>query len=252
MPITPAPGGHIHAIRSGRKVWGTDDPPVLLVPDAWQSIPITIEFPDFAKDVAYGFNQWTTTVPPSTSMYGMSIVKILPQTTWLPDIVLGTVPSSLINYVDWRVVLNWTKQPSWARMSPVVSPIIPGIETDLRGGSGLIEISGCFRRMIHVELSGTNIVLSRKQSTRGMNENPSPGWAPGNATHYPGSGGPMPGWTYGVQQEGAFSYFIDKRSGGNNVWRGGSNGASLVDPTDYSSIWSGTLLVKPGRQNTSI
>jgi hypothetical protein len=224
----------------------------MLIPDTWQSIPITISFPDFSKDIAYGFNLFNSGPPlNTTTMYGMSIVKILPQTTTLPDIVLGSVPSSLINYVDWRVVLSWTKQPSWARMNPVLSEITPGIQTDLRGGSALIEISGCFRRMIHVGLSGTSIVLSRKQSTRNINENPTGGWAPGNSTHFP-SGGPRPGWTYGVQQEGSFAYFIDKRAGGNNIWRGASNGASLSDPTDYSSTWTGTLLVKPGRQNASI
>ncbi|MBN9333852.1 hypothetical protein [Devosia sp.] len=250
MPVTPGAGGHIHVNRAGKKLWGTDEPPVQLIPAAWQEIPITISFPDFAKDIAYGFNLFTTPGPPfeTTTMYGMSVVKILPQETTLPDIVIGTVPAG-INYVDWRVVLNWTKQPSYTRFGPAFSPIRPGYQTDLRGGSGLIEISGVWRRRIHIGLSGTSIVLSRKQSTRNTNEQP--GWSPGNATHYP-SGGPRPGWTWGVQQEGVLAHFIDKRAGGNNVWRGGSNSASLVDPTDYSSIWTGALLVKPGRQNASI
>lgn len=237
-------------LKGGRKRWGTDDPPIQLIPDAWQSIPVTIEFPDFPKDVAYGFNLSNSGPPLNiTSMLGISVAKILPQELTLPNIVLGTVPSSLINYVDWRVVLNWSKRPDNCGAWPVMSPVRRGVQTDLRGGSGLLEISAAFRRMIHVGLSGQNIILSRRQSSQDTLE--SVNWSPGNATHFP-SGGPRPGWTWGTSQRGRFVRLIDQRAGGNNVWRGGSNGASLTDPSDHSSRWTGTLLVKPGRYNTSI
>lgn len=249
MPVKKAPNGHVHLTEGSRKLWGTDEPPFNLIPDAWTAIPITLSFPDFAKDVAYGFNLFTTSFPVSrTDMYGLSLVKMLPAETWLPDITLGSVPAG-INYVDWRVIFNWTQRPSRVLERDVTTPVGLGKETDLRGGSGLLEISGGYRRMMHVGLSGQTIVLSRKQSTRSMTE--SADWSPGNATHY-ASGGPRPGWTYGSIREGKFVAFIDRRSGGNNVWRGGSSGASLVDPTNYASTWSGTLLVKPGRYNPSI
>jgi hypothetical protein len=248
MAVRPAPGGHIHATQGARKLWGTDEPPIQLIPDAWQSIPITISHPDFLKDVVYGFNIYTTRPINITTHYGMSIVKLLPQETTLPDIVLGSVPAG-INYVDLRLQVNWTKQPSYTRFSPAFSPLRAGVQNDLRGGSALIEIGAGWRRRIHIGLSGTNLVLSRKQSVRNVNENP--GWAPGNATHY-GNGGPMPGWTYGVQQEGVMAHVIATASAGSGAFRGASNGASLVDPTDYSSTWTGTLFVKPGRHNTSI
>lgn len=249
MGLKPSPDGHLHLMSGSRKVWGTDLPPIQLIPDAWQSIPVTIQFPDFPKDVAYGFNIFTTSPTNITTHYGMSVVKILPQELTLPDITLGTVPSPLINYVDWRVVLNWTKRPSPARGGPVISPVVRGKQTDLRGGSGLIEVSGCFRRMIHIGLVGQSIVLSRRQSTRNIVE--AVDWSPGNATHY-SNGGPRPGWTYGSQQRGTFAYVIDKRSAGSGVTRSDGNRASLTDPTNYSSTWAGTLLVKPGRANTTI
>jgi hypothetical protein len=255
MPVVNAPGGHIHLLRNGHKLWGTDEPPVQLIPDAWQEIPITIQFPDFAKSIAYGFNMLSSGPPANVNrQYAISIVKMLPAETTLPDIVLGTVSSPVINYVDWRVLLNWTKKPSLTRMSPAISPVREGKETDLRGGSGLIEIAGTWRRMIHIGLVGQNIVLSRKQSARNINENP--GWHPNNNYLHPGGQPIAPNWNWTVSQLGAFVHAIQavgpiRQIDGAAYW-GGPLSASISDPTDYSSTWNGTLLVKPGRYNTSI
>src|SRR5690606_5089325 len=196
MGIRPTPDGHIHLVNpAGRKVWGTDEPPIQLVRGAWQEIPISIEFPDFPKDNAYWLERVEVTGPPFPGIYqyAMSFVKMLPQELTLPDIVLGTIPSDKVNYVDWRLFVNWTKRPSSVISLPVSSPVALGKQVDLRGGSALLEYSLAFSRMIHIRLEGTNIVLSRRQST--SHDQPV-NWAPGNATHY-SNGGIRPGWTYG-------------------------------------------------------
>ncbi|ODT69045.1 MAG: hypothetical protein ABS75_18515 [Pelagibacterium sp. SCN 63-23] len=249
MGVRPTPEGHIHLINpEGRKVWGTDEPPVQLVRSAWQEIPITIEFPDFPTDVAYFFDRVTEKDAWGEYMayYGMSVTKILPQELTLPDVILGTVPSDKINYVDWRVVLEWTKKPSSARGWPIMSPIVRGKQADLRGGSAVMEISGGIQRMIHLSIVGQNIVLSRKQSTRGGD------WLVN------WKGNPQTdGWTYGTSPEGLLSHYIGGTVGHpsyylGGAYRGGERSAPLTDPTDYSSTWTGTLFVKPGRINASI
>lgn len=248
MAVRPGPNGHIHLISNadGRKVWGTDTPPVQLVPDLWQSIPISFSFPDLPKDIAYFWDR-TGSGGYSTG-YGMSVAKILPQELTLPNVVLGTLAAPLVNYVDWRIVLNWAKQPSPARGWPVMSPVVRGKQTSLQGGSAILEISGGFKRMIHVGIVGQQIILSRRQSTRNQDEFPHTGWTTSVQTE---------GWTYGTSTLGLLSYRIDGVVGHasqylGGAWRGGPRSASLADPTDYSSIWTGTLLMKPGRANTSI
>jgi len=245
MAVFPE-NGQLVVSRGGRRLWTTATPPVSLIPDAWREIPITIEFPDFPKDIAYGFNLLSSQV--TTQGYGMSVVKMLPQELQLPDITLGTVPAG-INYVDWRVRLDWTNRPSPSRAVEAISPVRRGADTDLRGGSGLLEIGGCYRRMIHVGLVGNSIVLQRKQSSNDTQENVN--WAAGNQVWNPNDS-PRIGWTYGTSIRGSFTSFIEIRASGNNAHRGGRNGASLIDNTNYFSRWAGVLLVKPGRQNPGV
>lgn len=246
MGVRPTPDGHIHLINpAGRKVWGTDEPPVQLVRDAWQEIPISIEFPDFPKDIAYwfqrasdGFGGW--------AYYGTSFVKMLPQELTLPDIVLGQVPSSLVNYVDWRVNLNWAKKPSNVIGLPVSSSVAEGKEVDLRGGSALLEYSMAYCRMVHIRLEGRDIVLSRRQSS--SHDDAIGSWRT-NVQDY--------GWTYGISRLGAIVSYRGQSTinRGQYLWgayRNGSNSAPMNDNTDYSSTWTGTLYVKPGRANATI
>ncbi|KKB86476.1 hypothetical protein VW29_02670 [Devosia limi DSM 17137] len=270
MAVFPE-NGHIIVIQGGRKIWGTDTPPINLLMSAQQSIVRTIAFPDFQKDFVYGYNQFREFPaggPGDPDYYDtgscVTLSKILPGEYGpsaggiynLPDQVIGTVPAGM-NHIDVRVVLSWTKRPTAhdgslvIRGSPVASPLGQGVTAHLQGGSGVLEIAGGWRRAIHVGLSGTDIVLSRFQSSRGGAERTWDAW--GGPTRF--------GWSYGSSPDGMVACQLDAKTlswpeglpgGLNPPYRGNSTQCSTTDNSSYSSTWQATFLITPGRYNAGV
>jgi len=259
----PTPEGHIRFDDTdGRRVWSSDGRPVNLLPeDYWQTLLVTVSFPDFIKGNAYGFSKVEIDAPfPSGGTFAdvAVITTILPQ-EWgpaiggarnLPDQVLGTVPGEC-DYIDVRATLSRTQAPSgYIDMTQAgiggadVPNMVPTQQSLLRGGSCLCESTAIWRRLFAVRLSAGEIILRRKQSVWGGSNGVT--WAPGNSPTYQG------GWTYGGPsgaQDAHFAYFERSRRSAWTLpepWRGGANGLSLTDTSDYSATWTGSLLIRPG------
>ncbi|KKB12360.1 hypothetical protein VE25_07325 [Devosia geojensis] len=254
MPVVNE-GGHIVLRRSGRKIFGTDVPPVSLFPAQQIVTTRTVAFPDFPKDFIYGFVRFSEANPdpfggPVQAGYCLTLVKIIPSELADTPIVIGTVPAGC-NYIDVRAALTWSKQPDLSAGSPVRSPTeayAPN-QVHLQGGSCVLEIGSGFRRAIHVGLSGTNVLLTRMQSSR--SEQPVP--------YSPWGGPTQTGWSYGTSPLGMIQGQIDAQrvfsfQGQPFVppHRGSSTACSTTINSDHSSIWSIQFIITPGRYNTAL
>ncbi|AKR55695.1 hypothetical protein XM25_07765 [Devosia sp. H5989] len=254
-------GGHIRFEDAGRRVWSSDGRPANLLPEeTWQTIGVTINFPDFVKGNAYGYARTVIDAPfPSGGTFFDTavITTILPQ-EWgpgvsgaqnLPTQVLGTIPAG--NYIDVRATLSRTRTPS--RFIDIsaggisggdVLNMVPAQQSLLRGGSCLCESTYIWRRLFEVVLSGNQIVLNRYQSVWDNGETMQ--WASGNNPYV------QDRWTYGGPSganKGHPAYFERSRRSYYSLpepWRGGANGLPLDDSSNYSARWAGTLLIRPG------
>lgn len=164
--------------NGGRIVWSTDRRPVNLLPEAdWITTNRDIVFPDFNKFANYAhqrlFNpQDSSTVqPPWAGSSGdacQTVTMIDANQEWTgSDINLGTVPL-LTNYLDVRVKITRTKSPSSFLDQTVPQLITNNQWVHLPGGSGLIEATTIWRRLFDIVLSGTSVVLRRRQSVAQM------------------------------------------------------------------------------------
>lgn len=253
-------GGHIRfEDDSGRRVWSTDGRPVNLLPEAtWQTINVSVAFPDFVKGNAYGYAEEEDPIFGGTNIVTAVITTILPQ-EWgpgvsggqnLPAQVLGTVAAG--NYIDVRATLSRTKAPSnfidislGGFSGGEVLNMVPAQQSLLRGGSCLCESTYIWRRLFDVGLSGNQIVLNRYQSVWNSGADTMP-WANGNNPQIRSR------WTYGgpsganrahpayLERSRRAYYSLPQQ------YRGGSNALSLSDTSDYSATWGGTLLIRPG------
>jgi len=254
MAVTTS-GGHIIVRKGGVKQFGTDTPFLNLFPDKQVVVTVPVTFPDFPKDWIYGFSRETISVPEGFDFvdyavgYAIVLSKIMPQ-EWNASQVIGSIPAGC-NYIDVRAFLTWTKFPSATAGSPVASPLNrSGSQVHLQGGSGVLEIGNGFRRSIHIGLSGTNIVLTKYQSSRSIQPVTYSAW--GLPTQV--------GWSYLTSPYGTVQNKIGQMTTGGkpgSAWvppyRSGPNDPGVnLGPDDHSSNWSIQFIITPGRYNAGV
>lgn len=178
----------------------------------------------------------------------------------LPQTYIGSVPAGT-DYIDVRVRLSNTVVPS-----PIMEvPIFPILQTDqwtnLPGGSCPIELRSPLSRLFEFKRVGNDVYLRRYQSVYRGQQIP---WIPGNNDDR------TSGWTYGASAANTAAYLPSTISSGGsmkidlgrlayqleykpddtngNKRRFGTNACSLVDTSNYRSVWSGDLIIRPGRR----
>lgn len=225
---------------TGNLVWSTELAPVNLLPDSDKITlnPFTVTFPDFTKGGGYGYGRGTFAgVDQDGCITGLTL---LPQSWTSTPVSVGTVPSGC-NYIDVRVTMTRTKNPA-SILGLSVSNNLPTQETVLPGGWCLVESEYMYSRTFEFYLSGTNIMFRQKQSVRAATAGENPTWT-NNYT--------IPGWSWFGDPNGALVGLIDQNNGivggGGSRQRGGAMACSMnTAGFDFSSIYSGTVVIRPG------
>ncbi len=241
MPVFKS-GGEIYHTEGSDIRWSSTRPPVLLLPGYTTTLSsFDISYPDLAKDNAYGLDYVSS---PIAQTWCSSFASIIPQ-EWNSGLTgpIAILPSG-VNHFEIEVELSRIVEPSTYIGKTIAKSLADGERTWLNGGSCEAERLGPIIRMFSFERSDDGIYLRRKQSvedagTKGY-------WAPGNS-QTTGSGGILRGWTYGSNPNAWPAYLLDTRAGGSiSKRRGEGNACSLVDTSDYSSLWRGTVFITPG------
>jgi hypothetical protein len=234
-------------------------------PDKITLTATTITFPDLVKSNMY---YWNGNHPDASHNTEQAAVFIsFPKQEWnkdaaspytLPDILVGTAPAGT-DYLDLQVNLTRTTNPT-AILGDTVKPLIPaGYTVNCLGGSCLLEhcaplVRGFAVLLGDTNLDGTiNVYLRRYQSTRRDNRisGISTGWSSANSS----SDGDR--FTYGANGKG-IAIYLAQQYGPTTVFdpsqtfthqRGGSNGLSLTDATNFTSVYTGDLIITPGSFN---
>lgn len=255
----PSTGKVIVEHDDGSVVWTTDGRPVNILPPSetitWSG---AIAFPNFATFVNYGYQTIFGSTGGDTCQ---TVVMIEPQTTTPADVVIGSVPPG-VNYIDVRASLVQTKAPSTYLDDAVPMLIASGQQVHLPGGSCLLEATPIWRRLFSVSLSGTNIVLKRKQSVIDMSQ-VAPGGIYQNSNQdrgsHSGSANTWEGWGNNVsnsKRDGHPATLIQSKDFGPNhgasvptnqaKMRGRERQCTMSHSYNYSSTYTGTITIRPG------
>jgi len=232
--ITHTQGDHV--------VWANTRRPALLLPEAAVTLTnFDITFPDFTKSNAYGFT--FATVSGFDYSACVSWVSIDPQ-EWDSGLSFVCDLPAMANYFEIEMVISRIVAPSPVMPLSEIPALLGSGKHMPDGNSALIEGIGPIVRMFAFERVGNAVYLRRKQSV--ANEGQRVPWNSGN-NNSTGSGGYRSGFTYGGNPSAWPAYQIDQRTGGHiDKRRGGPNACSLSDPTNYASLWRGTVTVTPG------
>lgn len=165
--------GLISVHDGSRRVWDSQYPPVNLLPNSdWielNSYPIT--FPDFQKGCYYFYAKGA--LGPTFIDYCQTFSAIIPGEYGpegsgplnIPEIKVGEVPDGC-NFLDVRASFIRTKNPTNFRGEPVPLTVPAGQEMYLPGGSAILETSVGWRRLVDFRISGTDVMMRRRQSVR--------------------------------------------------------------------------------------
>lgn len=251
-------GALTHFKSDGSVGWSSDARRLFLLPDAYTlSVSPTITFPDFDKSnyMAAIF----VDVQGGSVSYSMSLVTALPEesrpdggTKTLTRQLLGTVPKDA-NYLDIRGTLNRTQTPSNWSFLPIQTEVVEGQETWLAGGCAVLENRGSLARGIRIVMIDDNpeddvkqVYLERLQSVAPRSQAQSP-LKSGAQVWTGGASSPWHGvWTHGGRADGWVVSEIERKPAGGNQQRGGPQQPSTTDNTNYTSVWSTNLTIRPG------
>lgn len=242
MAVFNDENGNIYHTDSSRIVWSTTRRPALLMPDDAVTLSsFDVSFPDFSKSDAYGFSYRSagdflfsscvsfTSVNPQEWDSGLSFVCDLPAGA---------------NYFETDITLSRIVTPSPYLDSPIPDVFGSGTRHMPDGNSAIVEAIGPMVRMFAFERVDNAVYLRRKQSV--TNAGQVVPWNSGN-NNDTGSGGMRPGWTYGGNPNAWPFYRLDSKNTGHvNKRRGGDNPCSLIDVSNYASLWRGTVTITPG------
>lgn len=245
-------------------IFDTDAFPLQFFPIANEiTSSVTITFPDFVHANAYGFARGA--VGASTFANGCQSFVTLPYQNWGPSTlspppdytltpqVVGTVPGNT-DLMLIRVNLTRTTNPSQINGNTIPVTFDAGQWVQVDGGAMIVEELPPMVRMIKFTLSPTlngdgtrNVLMERHQSVSKrrynywrMDDNPD-----------------VSGWTYGGTR-GLYGHIVASiQSKENNflplgssaLARGQPDACSLVDPTNYSSVFTGNIRIIPGVSN---
>lgn len=193
----------------------------------------------------YAFDLSSSGSGPANRSTCMSMTSINPQEYDSGLVKIADLPNSTINYFDVTVNLTRVRNPSTYLGNQFPKCIAEGRSLLLEGGSALVEKIGPISRMFSFERSGAAIYLRRKQSVRDSGNQGF--WNPNNAIYF-NNGGWRTGFTYGGSPNAWPAFQIEVKGPGGQLdkKRDGSNRCSLTDPTNYSSIWRGSITIVPG------
>lgn len=237
--------------------------PVHLLPDEHR-ITLSgkqIVFPHFRTTFAYGYIYAVDAVGPPVGNIPMDAcisAVALPWQEWgpngvgdgtftndLPQEIIGSVPPG-VNYIDVRVVLSRTKAPTNYLTLPVPA-LLNGQQVWCEGGSALVEAIGPWRRAFWIGLQGTDIVLRRYQSVNTPHPSQYPaswstayGWS-----HHGGAGSDKPNIAHIIQTKQG-THPGSASPDGHPRRFGRPDACSLADTSDFSSIYTGSVIIRPG------
>lgn len=244
MPVYNS-AGEIYHTEGSDILWSTTRRPVILLPD--EAITLTnfdISFPHPTMDNAYALDVTIDPVFGTITTNCASYIGFRPQEfdSGL-SAAIATLPAGA-NHFEVEVEMTRIVNPTNYLGKAFPKSLAEGERTWLNGGSCQVERAGPLVRIFRFERSGNNICLRRKQSIKDAGDQGI--WAPGNS-QTTGSGGYQEGWTYGADPKMWMANLIQQKSGGNvNKRRGEVNACSIVDNSDYSSTWRGTVIITPG------
>jgi hypothetical protein len=258
---------------TGRLFFDTQAFPVSYVPEA-QVVNLTgqvITFPDYRKGDAYGYQIWDSgNADGDPRESGVGVITIGPQewgpngltppmTVELPDIVIGTVPT-LCDHIWVEVNLTRTTAPSQINGLDIPVAFKEGTWVNADSGSLLVEYMYPTARMLQFFKSPTpngdgtsNLIMRRRMSTVNSNQ---PFYSGSNVSN-------ASGWTYGgpygsrkgvpVFPKGTIGPQTDTTGIGYRLARGTSGAtALLVDTSNYTSVYTGSIRITAGRASASI
>lgn len=244
MPVFGS-GGVITHTEGSRVVWSNTRAPAKLLTSEIVLGGFDVAYPDLAKSNAYGFDFQSAGV---TRAVCQTWVTVVPQ-SWDSGLQLvATIPAAA-NYFEVSLNLSRIGEPSQRFGQPIPKIFPEGQWVTLNGRGAVIERAGPLARIFRFERIGTGIYLRRKQSVK--SSGPQIPWNSGNASTFPG-GGKRAGWTHGGNPDGHPFAQIDLKGPSTdlNVNRGDSNACSTADPTNYASLWRGTVVINAGYLNT--
>lgn len=181
----------------------------------------------------------------------------------LPEQFVGTIPAGA-DYLDIRLNLTNTQVPSTILSVPIFTLLVSGQWTALQGYSCPVELQNPIARMFEFRVDGTNVYLRRYQSVRryqqitswlaNNDDSSASGWTFGDTSYRPSfelaSTAAQGGQPRSVL--GLLAYEIEHKGPDTNGSKrrrvAGSNACSVVDPTNYRSVWQGDLIIRPGRR----
>lgn len=243
MAVFNDANGNIYHTDGSRIVWSTTRRPALLLPDDAVTLSnFDVSFPDFSKSNAYGFSYYSNT---QGNLYSscVSLISINPQ-EWDSGLNFVCNLPEQSNYFETEITLSRIVTPSPYLDNPIPDVFGSGTRHMPDGNSAIVEAIGPMVRMFAFERVDNAVYLRRKQSVTNAGQVVS--WNSGNNNNT-GSGGMRPGWTYGGNPNAWPAYRIDSRNTGNiDKRRGGPNQCTLSDPTNYASLWRGTVTITPG------
>jgi hypothetical protein len=216
-------------------------------------LPAGIAFPSFDKSYGYGYVSGTSSSPIGPIPYDdCTTFGRLPPQEWGPaalgysaphvldDIDLGAAPldangAVAADLLEMSVNLTQSTVPDFGSAYMLFTPwpceISQGDWMDCEDGCCPVEAMVGIARQFWVEIVGERIVLRRQQSVSGVLCIPA------------GSSGL-------ADQFGVLTHHIDDRQGGgsgasNSTRLGGPNQCTVTNSVDYSTAYTGQLLITP-------
>lgn len=245
---------------------------------------INITFPSFIQGQAYYRNQtggqvggatscetWATLLwqewGPDESYHDERYFPAAPQnsipgptTRNLPRIYLGSVPSET-TYINVQAALTRTTSPPlFYSLDPVAVPFPQGVSMNLPGGSLTCELFGVYAsRHFDIRRYGNDIYLDRYMSIRNADTTLTPGNSPPanistnmsgwNNLYYNSQTYPTSGVAPTMKSNYYLNYLMERKpySTNGNKRPGGTNPCLQNSWQDLTSIFSGSLIITPGR-----
>lgn len=267
--------GKIQIVDGSRTVATTDGTLVCMLPTVQTISGITANFPDLQKDWGYRW-QWDVQSNPiddryAKSDYGDSFETAIPQEYFNMQTVMAAPTGA--DFFSGRFRISRTTNPTryWNNESGRLDVIPPqNVWIPFMGGASIqLEAEPGFARMMHIYLSGGNLVLARQQS---VSVYPA-GW--GSYGDAPPSGSVLSGtwsggeWVYGSKRgiplkriafadtsraSGAGSGGTDLPSGATasplqDRRHGHSAAVSTSGSTNYRSIYTVDIVGRFGRRS---
>lgn len=266
MDMFDKSGGDFSIVTGGRTAFTTAGN-LLMFLTSEQTFTTSLVFPDVPKTEIYGWT-WLSDDIPASSDYawgatGQSLVGAQPQ-EWSNTITLGAAPSGA-NIHMGRAAFTRSASPSHSWWSYPIDVLVPTAVEMQIAGSFILEQAPGFCRAVSIYITGGNLVAFLQQSVGAGagnfnawgNSTPTAGDSAGG-TNTSAGGASIPVYAnsaspYRRVGSGTGTIGVGPGSVGTQVAaynNGGSNQATYLDPTNYSSTYALTVKTRFGRLNS--